>query len=176
MTVDVWEHAYYVDYRNARPKYLEAIWDKINWDFVAPTTGRRTGAHLQPVPHRGAGGARRAPDRAAGMDRVFFGNSGAEANEAAIKLARLHAHQRGIERPQIVVLENSLSWSHPGHPDRHRQPQDAGRLRAAGAGLFVRVPRDDLDALQRDRRQPTNIAAVWSSRSRARAASTSPQA
>jgi Fe-Mn family superoxide dismutase len=35
LTVDVWEHAYYIDYRNARPKYLETIWDKINWDFVA---------------------------------------------------------------------------------------------------------------------------------------------
>jgi len=35
LTIDVWEHAYYIDYRNARPKYLEAIWDKINWDFVA---------------------------------------------------------------------------------------------------------------------------------------------
>jgi len=35
LTVDVWEHAYYVDYRNARPKYLEAIWGIINWDFVA---------------------------------------------------------------------------------------------------------------------------------------------
>jgi Fe-Mn family superoxide dismutase len=35
LTVDVWEHAYYVDYRNARPKYLEAIWKIINWDFVA---------------------------------------------------------------------------------------------------------------------------------------------
>ncbi len=35
MTVDVWEHAYYIDYRNARPKYLETIWDKINWPFVA---------------------------------------------------------------------------------------------------------------------------------------------
>ena len=35
LTVDVWEHAYYIDYRNARPKYLEAIWDLINWDFVA---------------------------------------------------------------------------------------------------------------------------------------------
>jgi len=35
LTVDVWEHAYYIDYRNARPKYLEAIWQLINWDFVA---------------------------------------------------------------------------------------------------------------------------------------------
>ena len=34
-TVDVWEHAYYIDYRNARPKYLEEIWKLINWDFVA---------------------------------------------------------------------------------------------------------------------------------------------
>lgn len=39
MTVDVWEHAYYVDYRNARPKYLEAIWGKLNWDFVAGNFG-----------------------------------------------------------------------------------------------------------------------------------------
>ncbi|RTR05087.1 superoxide dismutase [Halomonas nitroreducens] len=35
MTIDVWEHAYYIDYRNARPKYLENIWNLINWDFVA---------------------------------------------------------------------------------------------------------------------------------------------
>ena len=35
LTVDVWEHAYYIDYRNARPKYLESIWTLINWDFVA---------------------------------------------------------------------------------------------------------------------------------------------
>ena len=35
LTVDVWEHAYYVDYRNARPKYLDEIWKIFNWDFVA---------------------------------------------------------------------------------------------------------------------------------------------
>ena len=34
LTVDVWEHAYYVDYRNARPNYLSAFWNLINWDFV----------------------------------------------------------------------------------------------------------------------------------------------
>lgn len=35
LTCDVWEHAYYIDYRNARPKYIEKYWDLINWDFVA---------------------------------------------------------------------------------------------------------------------------------------------
>ncbi len=35
LTCDVWEHAYYIDYRNARPKYVEAFWNLINWDFVA---------------------------------------------------------------------------------------------------------------------------------------------
>ena len=35
LTIDVWEHAYYIDYRNARPKYLESIWGIVNWDYVA---------------------------------------------------------------------------------------------------------------------------------------------
>jgi Fe-Mn family superoxide dismutase len=35
LTCDVWEHAYYIDYRNARAKYLEAFWNLVNWDFVA---------------------------------------------------------------------------------------------------------------------------------------------
>ena len=35
LTCDVWEHAYYIDYRNARPKYVEAFWSLVNWDFVA---------------------------------------------------------------------------------------------------------------------------------------------
>jgi Fe-Mn family superoxide dismutase len=35
ITVDVWEHAYYIDYRNSRPKYLEAFWKLANWDFAA---------------------------------------------------------------------------------------------------------------------------------------------
>ncbi len=35
LTCDLWEHAYYIDYRNARPKYLNAFWHLVNWDFVA---------------------------------------------------------------------------------------------------------------------------------------------
>ena len=39
LTIDVWEHAYYIDYRNARPQYLDEIWKLVNWDFVAANYG-----------------------------------------------------------------------------------------------------------------------------------------
>ena len=46
--------------------------------------------------------------RVSGMEKVFFSNSGAEANEAAIKLARLHGHRRGVDKPVVLVMENSF--------------------------------------------------------------------
>ncbi|MEQ9736530.1 MAG: Fe-Mn family superoxide dismutase, partial [Algiphilus sp.] len=39
LTCDVWEHAYYIDHRNARPKYLEAFWQLVNWEFVEQNLG-----------------------------------------------------------------------------------------------------------------------------------------
>ncbi len=96
---------------------------------------------------------------AAGMDRVFFGNSGAEANEAAIKLARLHGHRKGIELPSIVVMENSFHG-------RTLATLTATGNRKAQAGFeplvkgFIRVPYDDIEALQAVAGNSTDTVAV----------------
>jgi acetylornithine aminotransferase len=84
----------------------------------------------------------------AGMDNVFFTNSGSESNECAIKLARLHAHQRGIENASIVVMEKA--WH-----GRTLATLSATGSRKAQAGFeplmggFVRVPYNDFEAIER---------------------------
>ncbi|MGD8275704.1 MAG: aspartate aminotransferase family protein, partial [Thiohalocapsa sp.] len=96
---------------------------------------------------------------AAGMERVFFANSGAEANEAAIKLARLLAHGRGVQRPEILVMENSFHG-------RTLATLTATGNRRAQAGFeplvsgFVRVPYDDLAAVETAAANRANIVAV----------------
>jgi len=83
-----------------------------------------------------------------GMDNAFFANSGAEANECAIKLARLHGHQRGIENSQIIVMEKA--WH-----GRTLATLSATGSRKAQAGFeplmggFIRVPYNDVAAIER---------------------------
>jgi acetylornithine aminotransferase len=97
--------------------------------------------------------------RHAEMDAVFFSNSGAEANEAAIKLARLHAHQRGIEQPQIVVLEGAFHG-------RTLATLSATGNRKIQAGFgplvsgFIRAPRDDINALLTIAERNADVAAL----------------
>ncbi|WP_027146952.1 MULTISPECIES: acetylornithine transaminase [Methylobacter] len=94
-----------------------------------------------------------------GMDNVFFSNSGAEANEAAIKLARLYGHQRHIENPAIIVMEKSFhgrtlaTLSATGNP----------KVQQGFAPLvegFVRVPYNDIDAIEQAIGQHGNIVAI----------------
>ena len=94
-----------------------------------------------------------------GMDRVFFSNSGAEANEAAIKLARLWGHRKGIDTPVIVVMENSFHG-------RTIATLTATGNRKVQAGFeplvhgFARVPYGDLEALHTAAGNLKDIAAV----------------
>ncbi len=94
-----------------------------------------------------------------GMDEVFFCNSGCEANEAAIKLARFHGHRKGIEVPTIIVMENAFHG-------RTMATLSATGNRKAQAGFeplvsgFVRVPYRDIDAIRNIAQHNHNIVAV----------------
>jgi acetylornithine/N-succinyldiaminopimelate aminotransferase len=94
-----------------------------------------------------------------GMDRVFFCNSGCEANEAAIKLARLHGHKRGIEAPAIIVMEKAFH----GRTIATLTATGSRKVQAGFEPLlsgFVRVPFDDLEAVRRVAAGHRNVAAV----------------
>ena len=94
-----------------------------------------------------------------GMDEVFFCNSGCEANEAAIKLARYYGHKKGIELPTIIVMENAFHG-------RTMATLSATGNRKAQAGFeplvsgFVRVPYDDLEAIKAVADHNKNVVAV----------------
>ncbi len=97
--------------------------------------------------------------RLAGMDKAFFCNSGAEANEAAIKLARLYGHQKGIKTPAIVVANGSFH----GRTLATLSATGNRRIRAGFEPLvrgFLRVEYNDLDAMQNIARNDPDVVAV----------------
>jgi acetylornithine/N-succinyldiaminopimelate aminotransferase len=95
----------------------------------------------------------------AGMDKVFLCNSGCEANEAAIKLARLHGHQAGIESPAIIVMEKAFH----GRTIATLSATGSRKVQAGFEPLlsgFVRVPYNDLPALDQVAALNPNVVAV----------------
>lgn len=94
-----------------------------------------------------------------GMERVFFSNSGAEANEAAIKLARKYGAAQGVERPAILVMENSFhgrtlaTLSATGN----KKAQEGFAPLVEG---FIRVPYNDPAAVRAAAAQHANIVAI----------------
>lgn len=97
---------------------------------------------------------------AAQMDSVFFANSGAEANEAALKLARLYANQQGFKRPKVIVMEQSfhgrtlLSLSATANP----------KAREGFYTLdddFIRVPFGDIAAIKQAAKDHDEICAIF---------------
>jgi acetylornithine/N-succinyldiaminopimelate aminotransferase len=97
--------------------------------------------------------------RVGGMDKVFFSNSGAEANEAAIKIARLYASQREIKNPAIIVLDNAFHG-------RTLATLSASGSRKVQAGFeplvsgFVRAPYNDLEAIRTIARNNNQVVAI----------------
>lgn len=94
-----------------------------------------------------------------GMDKVFFCNSGCEANEAAIKIARLYGHNKGINNPEIIVMDQSFHG-------RTLATLSATGNRKVQAGFdplvtgFIRVPYDDVDAVKQVALHHPNVVAV----------------
>lgn len=94
-----------------------------------------------------------------GMDRVFFCNSGCEANEAAIKLARLYGHNKGVDHPEIIVMDQSFHG-------RTMATLSATGNRKVQAGFeplvsgFLRVPFDDLEAVKAIASHKNNVVAI----------------
>ncbi|MCU7817013.1 MAG: aspartate aminotransferase family protein [Candidatus Thiodiazotropha sp. (ex Rostrolucina anterorostrata)] len=95
----------------------------------------------------------------AAMDRVFFANSGAEANEAAIKIARLYGNKKGIKNPAIIVMDQSFHG-------RTLATLSATGNRKVQAGFeplvqgFVRVPYNDIEAINEITHNNNSVVAV----------------
>src|SRR3954465_13128362 len=135
----------------AHPKFTKALSERL-------ASGVLHTSNLWRIPMQEA-----AADRVAeitGPDEVFFCNSGLEANEAAIKVARKYGHERGIAEPAIVVMEKAFHG-------RSLATLSATGSRKVQAGFeplvsgFVRVPLNDLDAVRQVAEHNKNVVAVF---------------
>jgi len=135
----------------AHPRFVKAITERVKSGIVHTS-------NLFRIPEQEA-----AADRIAaitGLDEVFFCNSGLEANEAAIKVARKYGHDRGVAEPAIIVMEKAFHG-------RSLATLSATGSRKVQAGFeplvsgFVRVPLNDLDAVRQIAEHNKNVVAVF---------------
>lgn len=114
-------------------------------------------SNLYRIPHQEALSDRLAA--LSGMDEVFFCNSGCEANEAAIKVARFYGHSRGVTRPTVIVMEHAFHG-------RTLATLSATANVKAQAGFeplvegFLRVPFDDIEAIRAQAENPDVVAVL----------------
>ncbi len=94
-----------------------------------------------------------------GMESAFFCNSGAEANETALKLARLHGHRRQIAEPKILVMENGFHGRTIATLSATGNPAKQSGFAPLLPG-FLRLPYDDIGAVRQAARQSPGIVAV----------------
>jgi len=95
-----------------------------------------------------------------GLTNVFFCNSGLEANEAALKIARKYGHDKGIERPEIVVYEKAFHGRSIATLSATGNPKVQAGFGPLVEG-FVRVPVNDIDSLKKATEGNPNVVAVF---------------
>ena len=134
----------------AHPRLTRALSERLSSGVIHTS-------NLWRIPEQEAAADRVA--RITGLDEVFFCNSGLEANEAAIKIARKYGHDRGIAEPAIIVMEKAFHG-------RSLATLSATGSRKVQAGFeplvsgFVRVPLNDLEAVRQVAEHNRNVCAV----------------
>ena len=96
---------------------------------------------------------------AAGMDSVFFANSGAEANEAALKMARLYGHQKGYKKPKVIVMEKSFHGRTLLTVTATANPKAREGFFTLDSD-FIRVPFGDIEAIRQAAQDNEEVTAV----------------
>lgn len=97
--------------------------------------------------------------QAAGMDSVFFANSGAEANEAALKMARLYGHKKGYKKPKVIVMEKSFHGRTLLTVTATANPKAREGFYTLDSE-FIRVPFGDIEAIKQAAQDEDEITAV----------------